>query len=537
MSADFPVIYQIYPRSFMDANGDGVGDLAGAAGRLSHVAELGADIVWISPFFSSPMKDFGYDVSDYCGVDPLFGALSDFDNLIAEARRLRLRVMIDLVLSHTSDMHPWFAESRAGGEKSDWYVWANARADGAPPNNWLSLFGGPAWEWDGGRRRYYLHNFLREQPDLNFHCPQVRAALLEVARFWLARGVAGFRLDTVNFYYHDELLRDNPPAGALADAHIPAANPYRMQKHLYDKTRPQTPHFLEEMRALCEQYGGDGGALLLGEVGAEEGARVAAEYTAPGRLHYAYNFDFLDGELSAEYFRRQLHSENANDGICTAFSNHDVARHLSRWRAPGDSREDEIRLAKLCAALLSSLRGAVCLYQGEEIALTEAAIPPEQMQDPYGKRFFPAYPGRDGCRTPMVWGGGKHGGFSIAEKTWLPVPPEHISAARENFGGGADSVLAFYRKMLAFRRANRALSRGEMTIVRDDNPQVFALRREADGEKILAVFNLSGEKAEWRGAKNPRSIPDAPVCDSAADIRKDGVCLPPSGFAFLREGA
>lgn len=530
----FAVVYQVYPRSFMDSNGDGIGDLTGAASKLSHVASLGADMVWLSPFYPSPMKDFGYDVSDYCGVADLFGGMAGFDALAAEARRLDLGVMADLVLSHTSDAHPWFADSRAGrsGDKADWYVWADPRADGGPPNNWLSLFGGGAWEWDGGRRQYYFHNFLREQPDLNFHSPAVRAALLDAARFWLQRGVSGFRLDTVNFYYHDAGLRDNPVAGDDGDPHIPAANPYRMQKHVYDKTRPETPAFLESLRALCDEYG----ATLMGEVGAEEGLRVVTEYTEPGRLNTAYSFDFLDGELSADYFRNRLAALDENARPCWAFSNHDVPRHVSRWRASGDSRAEEIRLAKMSAALLLSLRGSACLYQGEELGLTEAEIAPEDIQDPYGQRFWPAFKGRDGCRTPMVWDGGRHGGFSSAQKTWLPVPPEHLAAAHENFDGGKDTVLAFYRDMLAFRRALPELAHGGMQAADDGHAQVLALRRKADGETLHAVFNLSREKASWEGeAGGWEPAAGAPVCEPAAEISGRRVRLPPLGFAFLRE--
>ena len=531
----FATVYQIYPRSFMDSDGDGVGDLAGATRRLSHVASLGADMVWLSPFYPSPMLDFGYDVSDYCGVDPLFGSLSDFDRLVAEARRLGLGVMIDLVLSHTSSAHPWFLESRQGadGEKADWYVWADARPDGTPPNNWLSLFGGGAWEWDGGRRQYYFHNFLPEQPDLNFHNPAVRTALLAAAGFWLERGVSGFRLDTVNFYYHDAALRDNPPAGDDADPHIPAANPYRMQKHLHDKTRPETPSFLEELRALCDKAS----AVLMGEVGAEEGLRVVAEYTAGGRLHTAYSFDFLDGPLSAEHFRKCLGQMDKAARPCWAFSNHDVSRHVSRWRRADASRADDIGLAKLCAALLLSMRGAACIYQGEELALTEANIAHEDIQDPYGRRFWPGFKGRDGCRTPMVWGGGRHGGFSDAEKTWLPTPPEHVAAARENFEGGDDTVLNFYRRMLAFRRTCPPLASGDMRVVDDGHPQTLAFFRENGGEEILAVFNLSREKTVWsmpEGMARWEAAADAPQCSSAVEQAADGVRLPPLGFVFLR---
>ncbi|MEJ2035119.1 MAG: alpha-amylase family glycosyl hydrolase, partial [Maritimibacter sp.] len=260
------VIYQIYPRSYQDSNGDGVGDLLGIVRRLPYIASLGVDAIWISPFFTSPMKDFGYDVSDYCDVDPMFGSLADFDGVIETAHALGLKVMIDLVLSHTSDQHPWFKESRArDGDKSDWYVWADAKPDGTPPNNWLSIFGGSAWEWDGGRMQYYMHNFLASQPDLNFHNPAVQSALLDVAGFWLNRGVDGFRLDTINFYFCDAQLRDNPalPAEARNSSIAPAVNPSNWQDHQHDKNQPENIEFLKKLRAVMVPFN----AAAVGEVG------------------------------------------------------------------------------------------------------------------------------------------------------------------------------------------------------------------------------------------------------------------------------
>ena len=252
------VIYQIYPRSFQDSTGDGSGDLDGIAARLPHVASLGVDAVWLSPFFKSPMADMGYDVSDYTAVDPMFGSIEDFDRLVAEAHRLGLKVVIDQVLSHTSDQHAWFRESRASRDnpKADWYVWANPRPDGTAPTNWLSVFGGPGWEWDGTRKQYYMHNFLASQPDLNFHNPDVQDALLETVRFWLERGVDGFRLDTVNYYFHDRKLRNNPPLPPGRLAGIPDVNPYGYQQHLHDKTQPENVDFLRRFRALIDSYGG-----------------------------------------------------------------------------------------------------------------------------------------------------------------------------------------------------------------------------------------------------------------------------------------
>jgi alpha-glucosidase len=384
------VIYQIYPRSFQDSNHDGIGDLAGIIHRLPHVAELGVDAIWISPFFRSPMLDFGYDVSDYCDVDPMFGSLGDFDALIQRAHDLGLKVLIDLVLSHTSSQHPWFYESQTSRDnaKSDWYVWADAKPDGSPPNNWLSIFGGSAWEWSGDRMQYYLHNFLREQPDLNLHNADVQEELLSVARFWLDRGVDGFRLDTINFYFHDPELRDNPaldPAERNATI-APEVNPYNWQDHLYDKNQPENLEFLRRLRAVLDEYPA---ATAVGEVGdAQYGMDLQAQYTSgDDKVHMCYSFEFLAATpLTPDHVVGVLqnYEDRIGDGwACWAFSNHDVVRHASRWNLGEDAR-------RLYAALLLSLRGSVCLYQGEELGLTEAYVAFDDLQDPYGIRFWPA---------------------------------------------------------------------------------------------------------------------------------------------------
>ena len=296
------VIYQIYPRSFQDTNGDGIGDLPGIVRRLDHVAALGVDAVWLSPFYPSPMRDFGYDVADYCDVDPRFGTLADFDVLVAEAHRRGLKVLIDLVLSHSSDAHPWFTESRQSRDnaKADWYVWADARADGPPPNNWLAHFGGPAWTWDGRRRQYYLHNFHPSQPDLNFHCPAVQDALLDVARFWLERGVDGFRLDVVNLYAHDASLADNPRSDWIE----PPAKPIAMQWPVHNSNRPETLAFVERLRGVLDAYGA---TTSIGEViSPYDRGRLVAAYTAPGRLHMAYTFELLTAPLTPDAIRRAV---------------------------------------------------------------------------------------------------------------------------------------------------------------------------------------------------------------------------------------
>ncbi|RLQ89042.1 alpha-glucosidase family protein [Notoacmeibacter ruber] len=484
------VIYQIYPRSFQDSNGDGIGDLAGIIHRLPHVAELGVDAIWISPFFRSPMLDFGYDVSDYRDVDPMFGTLGDFDALINRAHELGLRVLIDLVLSHTSSQHPWFAQSRSSRDnpKADWYVWADSKPEGSPPNNWLSIFGGSAWEWDSERMQYYLHNFLADQPDLNFHCPEVQEELLDIASFWLERGVDGFRLDTVNFYFHDKKLRDNPPLDPSLqnDNTAPAVNPYNFQDHLYDKTQPENLQFLERLRALVDSYPD---RACVGEVGeSQRGSAVQAEYTSGGdKLHMCYDFDFLSGqEPTGTFFARVL--EKANEALidgwaCWAYSNHDVVRHPTRWNLTEPA-------SRILTAILLSVRGSVCLYQGEELGLDEAYVAFDELQDPYGKRFWPKYKGRDGCRTPIPWAhDSQHGGFTDG-KPWLPVAMEQLQRAVDLQSSGDDTVLDFYKRMIAFRKAHPILAKGTLEIVEARN-NVLSFVRAHEGERMFCAFNIS----------------------------------------------
>lgn len=492
------VIYQIYPRSYQDSNGDGVGDLKGIIQRLPYIASLGIDAIWISPFFKSPMKDFGYDVSDYRDVDPMFGTLADFDALIAEAHRLGLRVMIDEVISHTADIHPWFVESRSSKDnpKADWYVWADAKPDGTPPNNWLAIFGGSAWQWDTRRQQYYLHNFLAEQPDLNFHNRQVQDALLDVTRFWLERGVDGFRLDTINFYFHSQGLENNPalPPEERNDQTAPSVNPYNYQDHIYDKSRPENLAFLERFRALLDEYPA---TAAVGEVGdSQRGLEVVAAYTAGDhRVQMCYAFDFLAPEkIGASKVRSVLEAFGrvASDGwSCWAFSNHDVVRHATRWAA---SEPNPPAYLKVVSALLMSLRGSVCLYQGEELGLTEATISYDDLQDPYGIRFWPEFKGRDGCRTPMVWDDGKtNGGFSDV-RPWLPVATEHLPLAVNRQQGNPDSLLEHYRRFLAFRRNYPALVKGDIEFLAVEGDAIAFARSEGN-ERIVCAFNLGAGPA------------------------------------------
>jgi alpha-glucosidase len=489
------VIYQIYPRSFLDTDGDGVGDLPGIVARLDYVASLGVDAIWIAPFFKSPMADFGYDIADYRDVDPLFGTLADFDRLLDKAHRLGLKVMIDQVLSHTSAEHAWFRASRQSRDNpmADWYVWADARPDGTPPNNWLSLFGGSAWQWEPRRGQYYLHNFLAAQPDLNFHHPEVRAAALDNVRFWLDKGVDGVRLDAINFCFHDRQLRDNPPKPSerRVGRGFSPANPYAFQYHYHNNTQPENLAFLGELRALMDRYPD---VAALGEISSENSLATMAEYTAGGRLHMGYSFELLTDDFSAAHIRdtvRQLEAQMTEGWPCWAISNHDVERVLSRW-GNGDA---SAQLANLFTAMVCSLRGSVCVYQGEELGLTEADVPYESLRDPYGIAFWPQFKGRDGCRTPMPWSDADaQAGFSHG-MPWLPVPEEHRARAVAQQQADPHSVLNGFRAFMRWRQSHPALRWGDIEFVETAEP-VLAIIRRLDGEALLVMFNLGAALVE-----------------------------------------
>ena len=491
------VIYQVYPRSLMDSNGDGVGDLQGIIAKLDYIASLNVDAIWISPFFKSPMKDFGYDISDYLEIDPLFGTMADFDQLIEQAHLRNIKVVIDQVLSHTSDQHAWFEQSRQSrdNDKADWYVWADPKDDGSAPNNWLAIFGGCAWEWEPRRQQYYLHNFLKSQPDLNFHCPQVRQAVLNNVEFWLKKGVDGFRLDAITFCYHDELLRDNPakPKDKRQGRGFSEDNPYAYQYHYYNNTRPQTVGFIEELRALINRYPG---AVTLGEVSSEDSLATMAEYTQGNdRLHMAYSFELLTDDFSAAYIRQTVEELEASIGDgwpCWAIGNHDVKRVASRW----GKQDVNPTMVKMLNAMLFSLRGSVCSYQGEELGLTEASIEFSQLQDPFGIAFWPMFKGRDGCRTPMPWlQDATNAGFSDVEP-WLPIATEHNNSAVDVQEADSDSILNSYRHFLAWRKQQTVLIDGEIQFV-DAHPNVLAFVRTLDTQRMLVLFNLSVQQSKF----------------------------------------
>ncbi len=525
------MIYQIYPRSFLDSNGDGVGDLPGITAKLDYVAALGVDGIWISPFFTSPMADFGYDIADYRDVDPLFGTLADFDALLARAHALGLKVMIDQVLSHTSEAHAWFRESRESRDsaKADWYVWADAKPDGSPPNNWLSLFGGVAWRWEPRRGQYVLHNFLESQPDLNFHNPAVQDAQLDNVRFWLDRGVDGVRLDAINFCFHDRALRDNPakPPELRTGRGFSPDNPYAFQYHWHNNTQPEMHGFLERLRALADGYADVG---MLGEISSEDSLATMAEYVTPQRLHMGYSFELLTDDASAAYIRGTVETleTQLHDGWpCWAISNHDVRRAVTRW---GGADADDA-LARQLVALVCSLRGSVCLYQGEELGLAESDVPFEALRDPYGIAFWPSFKGRDGCRTPMPWNGGAHAGFSAAAAPWLPVDAGHAARSVAVQEADPESVLHAARTFLRWRKAQPALVRGAIRFLDAPEP-VLAFVREDDGQRVLVVFNLSGDNVAWSPpADLSPQLLDVPGI-AAARIEGARIVLPPRGALF-----
>jgi alpha-glucosidase len=514
------VVYQIYPRSFADGDGDGVGDLKGATARLPYVAGLGVDAVWLSPVFRSPMVDNGYDVSDHCDVDPVFGTLADFDAFVAEAHRLGLRVVLDQVYSHTSDRHPWFAESRAGreGDKADWYVWADPAPGGGPPNNWQCWFGEAAWSWEPARSQYYLHNFHPRMPDLNFLAPAVVDQMEAVARFWLDRGVDGLRLDVCNYWRHDPALRDNSPRFVER-----AAKPFELQHHLRNCDEPGNLENVARLRRLLDAYPE---RFAVAEIVSEDDVGRVIEYTAgPERLHTAYSFAFLrawpGAEGVGEILRRFDHAPEVWPSF--AFSNHDTERVASRWGAAGD----EAAAARLFLALLMVLRGTLFLYQGEELGLTESEVPFERLTDPSGLAGWPLYKGRDGCRTPFPWdGAAPHNGFSAVEP-WLPADPRHAPLAVSAQAADPGSTLAFAKALIAWRRAAPALRHGALQVL-DAGGEAVALRRtHPDGPAVTAVFNPTPAPVAW----TPPAPAGAFRFGERASRAGDEVWLGPFGFA------
>jgi alpha-glucosidase len=475
------VVYQVYVRSFCDGNGDGQGDFAGLISKLDYIASLGVDAIWLSPIHPSPNRDWGYDVADYEGVHPDYGTLADFHTLIGQAHSKGLKIILDEVLAHTSDEHAWFAASRDGDiAKRDWYVWADPQTDGTVPNNWLSVFGGPAWSYQPARRRYYHHKFLRQQPKLNWTEPQAREAALKVLDLWLERGVDGFRLDVANAFLHDAALTDNPPIPAAERGPVEWSAAANMQRHLHDSNLFENRALLDVIRRRVEAFDN---RFVFGEF-SEEFERSGCYLSPEQGLHAGYNFALLmasDAKAIADHLRTLAQYPDHWPGI--AFSNHDVTRTVSRF-GPGS--------AKVMLALLLTLRGSILLYQGEELGLPEVDLARDQLRDPVGDLYYPLFKGRDGCRTPMPWdANAPHLGFTTGTP-WLPLGESHAALAVAAQEKDPASALAYTRRLLAARKAHPALREGGLTLLAAP-PPLLAFQRD----EIVCVFNLGRETLSW----------------------------------------
>lgn len=514
-------IYQVYPRSFADSNGDGVGDLAGITAHLDHVASLGVDGVWVSPFYPSPMHDFGYDVADYCGVDPMFGTLADFDALVARAQTLGLKVLVDQVYSHSSHEHEWFRESRESqtNPKSDWYVWHDAKPDGSPPNNWQSVFGGPSWTWDARRGQYYMHNFLKEQPQLNVRNPEVQEAICDTVRFWLERGVDGFRLDAINFTMHDPSFRDNPPT----KRNVAKTRPFDFQDKIYNQGHADIVPFLEKLAAVVRSYPD---RFMVAEVGGDDATREMKLFTAgDNRLHTAYGFTYLyASDLTADVVRQAVRAwpeSGTVDWPSWAFENHDAPRALSRWAKGRDARA----FARLKMMLLASLRGNIFLYYGEELGLPQGEVPFERLVDPEAIANWPQTLGRDGARTPMPWQkDAAQAGFSSAEP-WLPVMDAHIPLAVDAQEADPQSNLHWTRHLLALRDREAAIKVGDIRLL-ETSGELVAFERSHGNETLICAFNLGDEAVEFYAGDG-----DILVASGGATLSE----LPPLGCLIVRK--
>ena len=479
------VFYELYPRSFADSNNDGVGDLNGITSKLDYLRDLGIDAIWITPCFSSPQVDFGYDISDYEDIDPMYGSIEDFDRLLAEAHRHGIRILLDFVANHTSDQHKWFQDSKSSRTAAyrDWYIWRDGKGPGQPPNNWVSTFGTSAWTFDQRTQQYYYHYFYPEQPDLNWRNPAVEAAMFDVMRFWYKRGVAGFRLDAVDSLFEDPNLTDNAFAGGTDTFGR------RNMDEKYNQKLPEVHNVLRGMRKVADEYN----AVLIGETytsSIDELKHYYGDQRSELQLPMDMMFATVD-KLSAVEFRKQIASVDASGGWPVfLIGNHDMPRSYNRY---GDGKHDDA-IAKLMAALYLTLRGSPILYYGEEIGI-ENNDPKrkEDVRDPQGKIGWPTEKGRDGERTPMQWTSDINGGFSKA-KPWLPVPP---SAATHNVAtesADPDSILTFYKNLLFLRHHEKALMEGEYIPLDESNPNVLSFLRRLEREAVLVILNMSGEE-------------------------------------------
>jgi alpha-glucosidase len=481
------VIYEIYPRSFGDSNGDGVGDLNGITEHLDYLHDLGVNGIWITPFYPSPQVDFGYDISNYEAIDPQYGTLADFDRLVREAARRNIRVITDLVLNHTSDQHPWFLESRSSrtNPKADWYVWEDAKPGGGPPNNWLSLFGHSAWQWDPARKQYYYHEFYVQQPDLNWRNPKVREAMYNVVRFWMKRGVAGFRLDAITSLFEDPKLRDEPYTGKI--------NAYgdRAVSRIYTDNLPEVHDVLRELRQVTNEYPG---RILIGETYLPNVSELEKMYGAGNdelQLPMDMQFGFVN-RLSADTFRARLRdAETRLDGHLPlfVFDNHDNRRSWNRY---GDGRHDR-EIAKLIATLLLTPRATALLYYGQEIGMSNNDPKRKaDVRDPIGKIGWPKEIGRDGERTPMQWNASHDAGFSSGSRpTWLPVAPDYTTRNVAAELRDPSSMLNYYKALIRLRRENPAVRDGAFALVDQNNPSVLSFLRTGGGDTVVVSLNFT----------------------------------------------
>jgi alpha-glucosidase len=475
------VLYQIYPRSFQDSGADGIGDLRGIIDRLSYLSDLGVDAIWLSPIFPSPMADFGYDVSDYVGVDPIFGSMDDFDALVITAHARGLKLLLDLVPNHTSDQHPWFLESRASRDnpKRDWYLWRDPAPDGGAPNNWLSEFGGSGWEYDAATSQYYYHAFLAAQPDLNWRNPEVRAAIYESMRFWLRKGVDGFRVDVIWHLIKDEQFRDNPPNPDFR----PGLPPHAALHPVYSADRPETLQVVAEMRRVLDEFDR---RVLIGEIYLPIERLVAYYGHELGGAHLPFNFALLSAPWHARGIAQLIdrYEQALPQGAWPnwVLGNHDRQRVASRV---GDAQ------ARIAAMLLLTLRGTPTMYYGDEIGMRQVAIASDQVRDPFEKNVPGIGVGRDGCRTPMQWDGSEHAGFSSAEP-WLPLADDYAQQNVANLRADAQSILNLYRALLKLRKRLPQLSRGACQPLAADG-DLLLYRRYHDGQSVLVALNLGAE--------------------------------------------
>ena len=476
------VFYEIYPRSFADSNNDGIGDLNGISSKMSYLHDLGVDAVWITPCYPSPQVDFGYDVSDYRNIDPMYGNLNDFDHMVAEGRKHRVRIIMDFVPNHSSDQHLWFLDSKSSRTSAhrDWYIWRDGRATGQPPNNWISIFGGSAWKFDPTTSQYYYHFFYAQQPDLNWRNPAVEKVMLDTTRWWYRRGVAGFRLDAVDTLFEDPELRDNPV--------LPGTNKQGdpILQNIYNTHFPEVHTELQKLRKVADESN----AVLIGETWTANAAELDRYYGQGGNeLQMPMDFMFtMVNKLSPPEFRRQIAAVDGTRGWPVfVISNHDIVRSYNRY---GDGKNNDA-IAKMMGAFYLTLRGTPIMYYGEEIGMeNNDPTRKEDVKDPIGRTGWPQEKGRDGERTPMQWNTAPNAGFSKVTP-WLPVPPSYQTHNVASESKDPNSVLSLYRKVLALRHTNEALLEGSYTALNEDDPNVMSYLRSYKGKAVLVALNMS----------------------------------------------